>query len=408
MEFYRHTLANGLRIIHKPIEGPIAHCGLVINVGSRDEQPGQEGMAHFIEHAVFKGTQKRKSYHILNRMEVVGGEVNAYTGKEDTTFYASFLPEYYPRALDLLQDLVFQPTFPEREIAKEREVIIDEIHSYEDNPSDLIFDAFDELLFPQHSLGHPILGTPATVKGLTREAALQFMRAHYTPENMVLASVGNISPKRFFALAERLFGHLPTGNGAPVRKEAPAFTPFRERSNRPIHQTHAVLGGRALSAYDEQFTALALLNNILGGPGMNSRLNLNIREKYGFTYHIESFYHPFTDSGTFGIYLGTEAGSLDRTLKLVERELRLVRERKLSTLQLHRAKTQILGQLAMAQENNSGQMMALGKSCLLFDRVETFEEVRQRVEAVTPEQLMEVAQQIANPQTMGLLVYKPQ
>lgn len=408
MEFYRHTLSNGLRLIHKPINGPIAHLGWVINAGSRDETPGKEGLAHFIEHAVFKGTQQRKAFHILNRMEVVGGEVNAYTGKEDTTFYASFLPEYYPRAMDLLKDLVFQATFPEREIAKEKEVIIDEIHSYEDNPSDLIFDEFDQWLFPNHSLGHPILGTPESVRSLTRADALAFIQQHYTAENMVLASVGNISPKRFFSLAERFLGELTFSGTAPTRQPAPDFQPFMRKTQRVIHQTHAVLGGRACSAYDDRFTALAMMNNILGGPGMNSRLNLNIREKYGFTYHIESFYHPFTDNGTLGIYLGTEAGSVDRALRLVEREMRLLREKALTTLQLQRAKTQILGQLAMAQENNSGQMMALGKSYLMFDKVETFDEIRQRVDAVTPTDIMEVANQFLDRNQMGLLVYKPQ
>jgi predicted Zn-dependent peptidase len=408
MEFYRHTLSNGLRLIHKPINGPIAHLGWVINAGSRDETPGKEGLAHFIEHAVFKGTQKRKAFHILNRMEVVGGEVNAYTGKEDTTFYATFLPEYYPRAMELLKDLVFQATFPEREIVKEKEVIIDEIHSYEDNPSDLIFDEFDQWLFPDHSLGHPILGTPESVRNLTRGDALAFIQQHYTAPNLVLASVGNMSPKRFFQLAERHLGHLTLDGTAPQRTPAPDFIPFVRKTQRVIHQTHAVLGGRACSAYDDRFTALAMMNNILGGPGMNSRLNLNIREKYGFTYHIESFYHPFTDNGTLGIYLGTEAGSVDRALRLVEREMRLLREKALTTLQLQRAKTQILGQLAMAQENNSGQMMALGKSYLMFDKVETFEEIRQRVDAVTPSDILEVANQYLDRDQMGLLIYKPQ
>jgi predicted Zn-dependent peptidase len=380
----------------------------VINAGSRDETPGKEGLAHFIEHAVFKGTSKRKAFHILNRMEVVGGEVNAYTGKEDTTFYATFLPEYYPRAMELLKDLVFQATFPEREIVKEKEVIIDEIHSYEDNPSDLIFDEFDQWLFPNHSLGHPILGTPESVRNLTRNDALAFIQQHYTAPNLVLASVGNMSPKRFFQLAERHLGHLTLDGTTPQRTPAPDFVPFVRKTQRVIHQTHAVLGGRACSAYDDRFTALAMMNNILGGPGMNSRLNLNIREKYGFTYHIESFYHPFSDNGTWGIYLGTEAGSVDRALKLVDKELKLLREKALTTLQLQRAKTQILGQLAMAQENNSGQMMALGKSCLMFDKVETFDEIRQRVDAVTPSDILEVANQTLDRNQLGLLIYKPQ
>ena len=407
MEFEIFELSNGIRVVHKQVDRPVAHCGLMIMAGSRDEKPEEEGLAHFIEHVLFKGTHKRKAFHILSRMEDAGGELNAYTDKENTVIYSSFLTPDYGRAIDLIFDIGFNSIFPEKEIQKEKEVIIDEINSYKDSPSELIFDDFESLLFPEHSLGMNILGTPEKVKGFNRQNVLDFIAREYGSNRMVLSSVGNISTKRLKAMLEKHTAHLQLKESVMHREQpAPLITQHQEfeKSN---FQTHAIIGTRAYKANSKNSRSLHLLNNILGGPGMNSRLNLNIREKYGFTYNIESFYNPYSDTGVFGVYAGTDPETIGKTIKLVERELKKLREKPLGTMQLTKAKRQILGQIAMGQENNASLMLALGRSLLMFNKIDTFEQIKDKIEGITAQDLQDVANEILDHGKLSTLVYKP-
>jgi len=408
MEFEIFELRNGIRVVHRQVDRPVAHCGLMIMAGSRDEYPEEEGLAHFIEHVLFKGTKKRKAFHILSRMEDAGGELNAYTDKETTVIYSSFLETDYKRAIDLIFDIGFHSIFPEKEIEKEKEVIIDEINSYKDSPSELIFDDFEEALFPGHSLGMNILGTPEKVKRFSRKDILNFILREYGNNRMVFSSVGNISSKKLKQQLEKATEHLVGKTSKHNRVAPPLYTPRRIEMEKSNFQTHAVIGTRSYPAGHKKSRTLHLLNNILGGPGMNSRLNLNIREKYGFTYNIESFYNPYSDTGVFGIYAGTDPGTIGKTLKLIDKELKKLREVKLGSMQLTKAKRQILGQIAMGQENNASLMLALGKSLLVFDRVDTFDEILDKIEGISAEDLQDVANEILAPQQMSSIVYKPQ
>lgn len=406
MEFEIFKLSNGIRVVHRQVDRPVAHLGLFIAAGSRHELEHQQGLAHFIEHCLFKGTERRKAYHILSRMEDVGGELNAYTTKEETVIYSSFLTGYYRRAIDLLVDLAFRSRFPEREIEKEKEVIIDEIHSYLDNPSESIFDDFEEQAFAGHAIGRNILGTTESVKKLGRQDILDFMQSHYGADRMVFSSVGNISSHQLKRELEKGLEETDIPATAPTKIQTPQYTPNQVKVARTGYQTHAIVGNAAYPAHRDRSRVLMLLNNLLGGPGMNSRLNLNIRERYGFTYHLESFYQPYSDTGLFGVYLGTDPGTVDRVLKLVEKELRKLREQKLGVLQLSKAKRQLLGQIAMAQENNNALMLAYGKSLLTFNRIDDFNRIRDKVESITASDLQEVANDIFVPNEMSTLIFQ--
>lgn len=407
MEFEIFELSNGIRVVHRQTDRPVAHCGLMIQAGSRDEKPEEEGLAHFIEHTLFKGTKRRKAYHVLSRMEDAGGELNAYTDKEHTVIYSSFLTPDYQRAIDLIFDISFHSVFPERELQKEKEVIIDEINSYKDSPSELIFDEFEHLLFPDHPLGMNILGTPEKVKSFSRKNILHFIEREYGTNRMVFTSVGNITANRLKKKLEKATEGLPATE-RPLKRTAPNhYEPHHQEYLKSNFQTHALLGAPAYPAGDDRSKSLHLLNNILGGPGMNSRLNLNIREKYGFTYNIESYYHPYSDTGVMGIYAGTDPGTIDKTLKLISKELKRLREKPLGDMQLTKAKRQILGQIAMGQENNAALMLALGRSLLSFDRIDSFEEISAKINSITSADLMEVANELLEEKHLSSLVYKP-
>ncbi len=297
-DFVVGTLPNGLRWIHQQVASPTGHIGILLPVGSRDEAPEEEGLAHFIEHLLFKGTTRRKAYHILSRIEDVGGELNAYTGKEDTTLYASFLVPHYGRSMELLFDILQNARFPEKEIPKEKDVILDEIDSYRDSPSELIFDEFDALVYGDHPLGRNILGTEDSVPTFTREQVVNFVRTHYRPEQAVLSSVGGISAKQFERMALKYAASWTVDGPVASRLAAPAARVASEHRPMDIHQSHLVLGGEGMHVHHDDLTAMVLLNNLLGGPAMNSRLNLNIRERHGIAYHIESFFNPY--SGPLG------------------------------------------------------------------------------------------------------------
>lgn len=404
--YFRHEFKSGLRLIHLQTDSPVAHCGVLINVGSRDESPEEEGLAHFIEHLIFKGTKKRKAYHILSRMEDVGGEINAYTGKEETCLYASFLREDYGRTLELFSDLLFHSTFPEKELEKEKDVVIEEILSYLDAPSELIFDDFQSLIFPNHPMGANILGTKKGVKKFTREQVLNFVKRHYHHNRMVIASIGNISPKRLINHIEKHFESQEVNNSELVRQALPLYQSVDKELDKNTYQTHAIMGGRAYAANHKRRSPLVLLNNLLGGPGMNTRLNMNVREKYGFTYTIESFYSAYTDCGEFGIYFGTDKGTLKKSQALVLKELKKLRTKALGPAQLTKAKKQLLGQIAIAQENAANHVLSLGKSLLFFDKVDDYKDIRKKIDAIDASQLMEVANEVFDPEQLSSIIYK--
>jgi predicted Zn-dependent peptidase len=400
-------LNNNIRIVHRETNGSVSHCGVVVNAGSRDETPDENGLAHFIEHIIFKGTKNRKAYHILSRLENVGGDLNAYTAKEETFIYASFLNQHYERSLELFADILFNSTFPEKEIQKEKDVVLDEINSYKDSPSELIFDEFEEALFKGHPIGGNILGSPDAVKSFNMEGIVRFIQRNYLTDRIVIASVGNISMEKLVALAERYFGNIPATSSENQRKKFKKYHPENKTELKSNFQVHCILGNVAYSLKDERRTAMALLNNILGGPGMNSRLNLNIRERYGYCYNIESHFQPYSDTGYFNIYLGTDNGYLEKSIQLIYKELKALRENPLGTLQLHRAKLQIVGQLAISLESSLNEMISIGKSHLFFDEVDTFETIQKKIDSITTQDLQEVANEIFRPEQFSMLTYLP-
>lgn len=403
--YFHHTLPNGIRIVHKQVDAEVAHCGIIINTGSRDENEEEQGMAHFIEHVLFKGTKKRRAYHILSRLEDVGGELNAYTTKEETFIYGTFLKEFYSRAVELICDITFNSVFPEKELVKEKEVIIDEINSYLDSPSEQIFDDFDELVFDGHPLGKNILGTPETLKSFNKQSVLDFIQRNYTTDQMVFCSVGNISPKRLLALCEKHLKDVPAKGGRPARQLFTGYKPTDRVIKRNTYQAHMILGCEAYSLKNEKRLGLLLLNNLLGGPGMNSRLNLNIREKHGITYNLESHYSGYSDTGIFMVYLGTDQKYLNRSVKLVKAELKKLREKKLGTLQLHKAKLQLMGYQAISYENNSNKLVGYGKSFLIFNKVKTLRQIQDEISTLTGSQLLEIANEIFDEKQLSSVVY---
>lgn len=405
MEFEIHTLSNGIRIIHKQIKTcEVSHCAIIVNAGSRDEEIKEHGVAHFIEHSMFKGTNKRKSFHILNRLDAVGGELNAYTTKEITCIHASFLHEHYERAVELISDITFNSTFPEKEILKEKEVIIDEINSYKDSPSEQIFDDFESQIFGNHPIGRDILGTVSSLKKLNRNNLIDFINKHYLVSNMVFSSVGNLSMKKVIAIAEKHLGGYQNDKTEIQRLPFKEYLPSNKTIKKSHYQSHAIIGNIAYSRMHQNKTGLILLNNILGGPAMNSRLNLAIREKYGFTYNLESNYSAYSDTGVFSLYLGTDNKYLDKTISLVKQELKKLRDKKLGISQLQSAKKQIIGQLALSEESKSGTMLALGKSLLLLNKVETLPEIYSKIESLTSDDLLEIANEIFDENQLSSLV----
>jgi len=406
MHYYSHILSNGLRIIHLPIDSPVSYCGFGIDAGTRDELPEESGLAHFVEHMLFKGTTHRKAWHILNRMENVGGELNAYTTKEETFVYSIFMEEHFSRAFELLTDLVFHSRFPQQELEKEVDVILDEINSYEDSPSDLIFDEFENLLFNGHSLGHNILGDEKSLKSFTSESGISFTKRFYTPDNMVLFSMGRRKFDKIIKEAEQMVGNIimPT---TKKERSAPSFIkPYLKEVNKDTHQAHVLIGGRSFSMYDERRITLFLLNNILGGPGMNSRLNLSLREKHGIVYNIESNVTSYTDTGFAHIYFGTDPKNLNKALRLIHQTLQKLRESKLTSTQLTAAKKQVIGQLGVSSDNKEGLFLGLGKSFLHHNKYDSLKEIFAKIEAITSDEILDIANEIYAPDHLFSLIYK--
>lgn len=399
-------LKNGLRLIHKEVDSPISHFGVLVNAGTRDESLEQMGLAHFVEHTIFKGTEKRNAFRVISRMEAVGGDLNASTSKEETYFHTSFLSADYPRAVELLSDIFFHAVFPEKELEKEKTVVLEEINYYKDSPSELIFDDFEDLVFAGHPLGKNILGTKQSVKKMKRQAILDFIARNYTLDNIVLSSVGRISTAKLVRLCERYFGCESVVDCPRERTPFTDFKPATLRVKKKTTQTNVMLGQPAYSIQNDKRVPFLLLNNLLGGQGMNTRLNMSVREKKGLAYSIESNYTSFSDTGLFAIYFGCDNHNTDLCLDLIKKELQKLRDQKLGAMQLYYAKKQFVGQLALSNEGKLNEMLALGHTALFFDEVDTIEESIAEIEAVTAEQILEVANEILQPDKFSTLIFE--
>ena len=416
MKYNTYTLDNGLRIIHLPSDSKVVYCGYQINAGTRDEEPGEEGLAHFCEHVTFKGTERRKAWHILNCLESVGGDLNAYTNKEGTVYYAAILKEHIARAVDLLSDIVFHSTYPQQEIDKEVEVICDEIESYNDSPAELIYDEFENILFKGNSLGHNILGTAEQVRQFTTEDALRFTRKLYRPDNAVFFAYGDIDFKKLVTLLKRSVGseELRVKNEEFNSREEERMK--GEESNSPkgqtivmekhTHQAHVMIGTQAYDVHDDRRMPLYLLNNILGGPGMNAKLNLALREHNGLVYTVESTMVAYGDTGTWNIYFGCDEHDVKRCLRLVRKELDKFIEKPLSDAQLRAAKKQIKGQIGVACDNRENFALDFGKSFLHYGWEKNVDRLYEQVDAITAQQMQAVAQELFDEHRLTTLIFK--
>jgi predicted Zn-dependent peptidase len=404
-EFQLYQLKNGIRLIHQEAKSNVGHLGIIVNAGSRDEEADEQGIAHFIEHSIFKGTKKRKAYHVLSRIEDVGGELNAYTTKEETAIYASFLTQYFDRAAELLSDIVFNSAYPEKELEREKEVVMEEINSFKDSPAELIFDEFDELIFDGHPIARNILGTPETLRTFNRDKIKAFISKNYHTDQMVISSVGNISFHRMKQLAEKYFGDKPSRLKTLERVKFENYTPGNRTEVKDTHQAHCILGNVAFDNQHPQRIALVLLNSLLGGQALNSRLNLSLRERKGMAYNVESGYTAYTDTGIFNVYFGTDKENLDKAIQIVLKEFQQLKDIRLGTLQLSKAKKQLIGQLAIAADNHEELMLTIGKSYLLFDKVDPMVRVFEKIESVSDSDILEVANIILDKNQLSQLLY---
>ncbi|OIN60204.1 M16 family metallopeptidase [Arsenicibacter rosenii] len=410
MEDYElFTLPNGIRIVHKQIpHTQIAHCGIMLDIGSRDEKPHQQGLAHFWEHMAFKGTKKRKSYHILNRLENVGGELNAYTTKEKVCFHASLLGIHFEKATELLADIAFHSIFPEKQIERERNVVLEEMAMYYDSPEDALQDDFDQLVFQNHPLGSNILGTTETVQSFTRENLQEFIAENLDTDRIVFSSVSNYPFKKVVRIAEKYLADIPRSTTNRIRKPPASYEAVRQVVKRPITQAQCALGRPAFSLTDPKRLPFFMLINLLGGPGMNSRLNMNLRERQGLVYSIDASFTPFLDTGFLGIYFGTDPKKVDRAYSLIQKEMQLLCTKSLTANQMHQTKEQLMGQLAMAEEGNQSFMLMMAKSILDIDRVESLEDIFNEIRAVEPRHLQEIAQEMFDEKQFSFLTFVPE
>ena len=448
MKYNTYTLDNGLRIIHLPSDSKVVYCGYQINAGTRDEEPGEEGLAHFCEHVTFKGTERRKAWHILNCLESVGGDLNAYTNKEGTVYYSAILKEHIARAVDLLSDIVFHSVYPQAEIDKEVEVICDEIESYNDSPAELIYDEFENILFKGSPLGHNILGTAEQVRSFKTEDALRFTRKLYRPDNAIFFAYGDIDFKKLVKLIRKALGECPKGRELACSADCKsAETPTEERiaeetptgetpteemeagdANHKVqsskfkvqskvagktivmqkntHQAHVMIGTRAYDVNDDRRMPLYLLNNMLGGPGMNAKLNLALREHNGLVYTVESTMVAYGDTGTWSIYFGCDEHDVKRCLRLVRKELDKFMQKPLSDAQLKAAKKQIKGQIGVACDNRENFALDFGKSFLHYGWEKNVDRLYEQVDAITAAQIQAVAQELFDKDRLTTLIFK--
>ena len=405
-EFNHHTLHNGIRIVHRPDRMPLVHLGLFIHAGSRNERPSEHGLAHFIEHVVFKGTGQRKSYQIFNRIEHVGGELNAFTTKEETCIHASVLGAHFARASELLADVLLNSTFPAREVEKEKDIVIDEINYYRDLPDESIFDDFEEMVFAGHPLGRNILGTPQRIRTFTRNDIRRFIKRNYSPGRIVLSVAGGDDFREVVRVVEKYFGSLPAQNSGRIPgHKPPQYIKSEKTQERNISQTHCIMGCPAFPHHHPNRLGFVLLNNLLGGPASNSRLNMAVRERHGLAYNIESNYVPFADTGLFSIYYSTENGSADRVTCIVEKELRRLYDQPLGTLQLSRAKSQLKGQIALSFESRMSEMLSMGKSCLIYNTVDSIAGICRRIDGLDAMALRDIAAEVLNFENFSRLTY---
>ena len=426
--FYTETLPCGLRIVCAPSATDVAYCGIAVNAGTRDELPDENGLAHFCEHLTFKGTHRRRAWHILNRMETVGGDLNAYTGKEETIYYTAFLKEHFARAADLLVDITLGSTYPQAEMNKEVEVVIDEIESYNDSPAELIFDDFENLVFRGHPLGRNILGEAGRLREFRSMDVQRFATRLYRPDNMVFFVFGRIPPatvrrevdkalKRVaLSLPEssethqtlNLQGHTVTPlNDATIGRTAvPEYRPQEIVMHKDTHQSHVMIGARAYSSRDPRHLSLYLLNNILGGPGMNSRLNLSLRERNGLVYTVESGMTSYTDTGIWSIYFGCDPHDVSRCRRLVIKELRRLADAPLDAKALEAAKRQIKGQIGISHDSFENVALAMGKRFLHYNRTQDIQGLYGRIDALNADDLHAVAQDLFREERLTTLIYQ--
>jgi len=413
MKYNTYTLDNGLRIIHLPSDSQVVYCGYQINAGTRNEEPGEEGLAHFCEHVTFKGTERRKAWHILNCLESVGGDLNAYTNKEGTVYYSAILKEHIARAVDLLSDIVFHSVYPQAEIDKEVEVICDEIESYNDSPAELIYDEFENILFKGSPLGHNILGTAEQVRAFKTEDALRFTQKLYRPDNAIFFAYGDIDFKKLVKLLQRALADdesvvklaeekLPK-NYPPVGDGIAGQTIVMQKNT---HQAHVMIGTRAYDVNDDRRMPLYLLNNMLGGPGMNAKLNLALREHNGLVYTVESTMVAYGDTGTWSIYFGCDEHDVKRCLRLVRKELDKFMQKPLSDAQLKAAKKQIKGQIGVACDNRENFALDFGKSFLHYGWEKNVDRLYEQVDEITATQIQAVAQELFDKDRLTTLIFK--
>jgi len=399
------TLSNGVRLVYLYKSSQVSHLGFTFLAGSKFEEENTEGLAHFLEHCVFKGTSKRKALQVLSRLDDVGGELNAFTAKEEICLHASFTKQYTARAIDLLSDIALNSVFPENELLKEKEVILDELNSYLDSPSDKIFDDFEAHLYKNHPLGNNILGTKKSVKSFKRSDLQQYVSAHFTADNLVVSYVGSYSKVKLLSLLESALETLPHTAIRPVYHPISSYTPFNIRTKEANYQSHAVIGGIAPSYLAEDRRGMGLLINVLGGPALNSRLSLSIREKHGLAYAVDASYTSFSDTGFWSIYLGTDPKNIDQAVALAKKELSKICIKGLSSAQLHRAKQQYKGHMALGMDSNMGLMLGLGKSLLAFNQIDTIKEIHEGIDRLTAKELMDIANKYFHPETLSTLIF---
>ena len=406
--FY-HILPNGVKIVHRWTPSPVAYVGVMVGAGTRDEQPAENGMAHYIEHCVFKGTNHHSARQIIHAIEGIGGEINAYTTKEETTFYAAILAEHVQLTLHLIAEMLLEPSFKKEETDKERMVILDEIESYNDSPSELIYDDFENLVFAGSSLAQPILGTRKTLRHLSSKPdyARRWMAEHYTPERMVVFCQGNVKPEKIFRIAEREFGNLTRNPRDPREpRDLVVCSAEHERTyKKHTHQVHAMLGGRAYPLGHEKQLAMFLLNNILGGGSLNSRLNLSLRESRGLVYTVESTYTPLSDTGYWCVYWACDPEDYTQSLELIAHEQEILRTKPLSDSALHHALQQLRGQLAISAQNQENSALAMAKSMLYHGSAPEWQETFAKIAQTSAQSLQDVANDLFCDQNRYILTY---
>jgi predicted Zn-dependent peptidase len=405
MDTCQFTLPNGLRVVYRQSRSNIVYCGLAVNAGTRDEPLAEHGIAHFVEHMLFKGTEKYSAHVINNRLENVGGELNAFTTKEETVVHATILKNDMGKALELIADMVFNPTFPAKEFEKEKLVILDEINAYKDNPAEQIFDDFEERLFAQTTVGRSILGSEQSLAALTPPQLHKFVTRHYHPQNMILSVVGKVSAKRVEELSCKYFGAFAARPQSPDRTAPGPCTPFRISQPRNTYQAHYMTGNRACSLYHPKRAAVSLFANYLGGPASNSMLNTLLREKHGLVYTVEANYSPYADCGAFSIYFGTDKENVQKCCDIMAAAFKKLRETPLDGRLLQRIKKQLIGQLAIAADNAESQMISQAKHMLAYNKVETPEQIKEKINAVTAAELQEIAAEMLDPEQLSTLIY---